>query len=153
MITFTMCLYNYYNNCLRLRLQHVSKGISNLCAPTYARTSRTELLSPAPVVVLQKKCPSSFFLNCTSDNVHDFAKKCPSFFFLNCTSDNVHGSRLDVLSLEKLDLAKKLSFPCCQFWPSGISSQMKSLDQFHFLTCPGNRISRVHSWKLRRLKM
>ena len=74
-ITFTMCLYNYYINCLRLRLQHVYKGISNLCAPTYARASRTELLSPAPVVVckklsklllfsiviLQKNVPASFF--------------------------------------------------------------------------------------------
>ena len=35
-----------------------------------------------------------------------FAKNCPSSFFLNCTLDNVHGSRLDVLSLEKLDLAR-----------------------------------------------
>ena len=144
-VNVTMCFYDYYHNCLRLRLQHVYKEISNLGAPTYTRTSRTELLSPAPVVILQKKCPSSFF--------SIFCKKCPSSFFLNCTLDNVHGSRLDVLSLEKLDLAKKLSFPCCQFWPSGMSSQMKTLDQFHFLTCPGNRISRVHSWKLRRLKM
>ena len=56
-----MCLYDYYHNCLRLRLQHVYKEISNLGAPTYTRTSRTELLSPAPVVVLQKTVQAPFF--------------------------------------------------------------------------------------------
>ena len=35
-----------------------------------------------------------------------FCKNFPAPFFLNYTSDNVHGSRLDVLSLEKLDLAR-----------------------------------------------
>jgi len=60
-------------------------GASGLSAPTYARTSRTELLSPAPQIVSMA--------------------------------------------------------------PGWMSCPWRSW------TCPGNRISRVHSWKLRRLKM